>query len=238
MSRLPPLFRYFGSKHRAAPRYPRPEYTTIVEPFAGGAGYSLLYPDLEVILVEKNPVLARCWQWLLQASPEEIRSLPVHEPGELIPAEVQGPARDWIGFWNTISGARPQEKMVPSAAGKLRGCFWNEKIRDRSAETVQQIRHWRVFCADYSHCPSIEATWFIDPPYQQAGCHYVESSKAINFGALARWCASRRGQIVVCENEGADWLPFQPFANLHAATRGKEGRRTLEAICTWRHGIK
>lgn len=232
MTRLPPLFRYFGSKCRAAPLYPAPEYDTIVEPFAGGAGYSLLYPEHRVILVEKNPKVYNCWAWLLQASPEEIRALPIHEPGEKIHPSVQGPARDWIGFWNGI--AHPQEKMLPSA-GRKRSSYWNATIRDRSAETVRRIRHWKVILGDYSEAPNVEASWFIDPPYQKAGRHYLTSSKAIDFNTLARWCVTRRGQIMVCENEGADWLPFEPFANLHAAPRKGEGRLSLEALCTWRY---
>lgn len=229
-AKLPPLFRYFGSKCRSAYRYPPPEHNTIIEPFAGGAGYSLLYADRNVILVEKNPIVARCWEWLLQAAPEEIRSLPVHEPGELIPDFVRGPARDWIGFWNAISVTKPQDRMVPSAS-VVRSSFWSTEVRDRSAETVKRIRHWRIIQGDYRLAPDIEATWFIDPPYQKAGVLYAESSKSIDYQALGEWCRDRLGQVLVCENEGADWLPFIPYADLHAAPRGAAGaRRTLEAL--------
>ena len=38
---LKPFWRYYGGKYRAAPAYPPPRLGTIVEPFAGSAGYSL-----------------------------------------------------------------------------------------------------------------------------------------------------------------------------------------------------
>lgn len=33
------------------------------------------------------------------------------------------------------------------------------------------------------------------------------------------WCKDRRGQVIVCENAGATWLPFEPLATIKA-TRG------------------
>ena len=39
-----PLFKWFGSKWSASKHYPRPLYDTIVEPFAGGAGYAPFVP--------------------------------------------------------------------------------------------------------------------------------------------------------------------------------------------------
>lgn len=47
MNKLKPFFTYFGGKYRIAPRYPKPQYNTIIEPFAGSAGYSLRYPERE-----------------------------------------------------------------------------------------------------------------------------------------------------------------------------------------------
>jgi len=48
--KLRPFWRYYGGKFRAAPRYPTPTHKTIVEPFAGAAGYSLRVDDLRVHL--------------------------------------------------------------------------------------------------------------------------------------------------------------------------------------------
>lgn len=38
---LKPFFTFYGGKWRAAPHYAPPEFATIVEPFAGAAGYSV-----------------------------------------------------------------------------------------------------------------------------------------------------------------------------------------------------
>jgi hypothetical protein len=190
-------------------------------------------------LVEKNPRIANIWKWLISSAPEAIRALPVHEPGELIPPEVVGPARDWIGFWNSISMVAPNMRMSPSA-GKiysvgsrrvsLRSSFWSADIRDRSADAAQKIKHWLVYEGSYDDIPDVEATWFVDPPYK--GLNLYRQGD-IDYDALALWCLQRRGQVIVCENEGADWLPFSPFRDSHAAPRKGGGRRSKEAICTW-----
>jgi hypothetical protein len=30
---------------------------------------------------------------------------------------------------------------------------------------------------------------------------------------VAEWCLSRMGQVIVCENQGVTWLPFQPLTD-------------------------
>ena len=58
------------------------------------------------------------------------------------------------------------------------------------------------------------ATWFIDPPYQHGGQYYKFGNKDINFEELSEWCKNRFGQIVVCENSKATWLPFKPLVEM------------------------
>jgi hypothetical protein len=56
----------------------------------------------------------------------------------------------------------------------------------------------------------VAAHWFIDPPCVGSnGCAY--SHNDIDRVALAQWCRSRRGHVMVCEAAGATWLPFQPL---------------------------
>ena len=55
-----------------------------------------------------------------------------------------------------------------------------------------------------------EASWFVDPPYQNQGKHYHYGPENVDFAMLGNWCRTRLGQVIVCENEGADWLPFTP----------------------------
>jgi hypothetical protein len=81
----------------------------------------------------------------------------------------------------------------------------------------------------YADLPNAECTWFIDPPYVDAGKNYPCGSKDINYDHLAAWCRSRKGQVIVCENEGATWLPFEPcIQNKRGATfdSGVSRRRT------------
>ena len=72
---LRPFFCYYGGKWRAAPKYPAPEHDTIVEPFAGAAGYATRYPDRKVVLVERDPVIAGLWRYLTKVSPAEIERM-------------------------------------------------------------------------------------------------------------------------------------------------------------------
>ena len=76
-NRLKPMFPYYGSKHRAAPKYPGPIEDTIVEPFAGSATYSLLYPHKQVWINDLNPRVASVWRYLVSASKDEILSIPL-----------------------------------------------------------------------------------------------------------------------------------------------------------------
>lgn len=79
---LRPFICYYGGKWRTAPRYPAPEHDVIVEPFAGGAGYSLRYFERQVVLVEKDPTIATLWRYLINATAEDIMALPILEPGQ------------------------------------------------------------------------------------------------------------------------------------------------------------
>lgn len=62
-----PFFTFYGGKWRAAPRYPSPIYNTIVEPFAGAAGYAVRYYERDIILIEKDPEIAALWRYLIAA---------------------------------------------------------------------------------------------------------------------------------------------------------------------------
>lgn len=97
------------------------------------------------------------------------------------------------------------------------------------ASQVESIRHWKIHNCSYEECPVGPATWFVDPPYQHAGKHYTHGSQGIDFEALGEWCKSRDGQVIVCENDGAAWLPFRHLADVKTTRAGK---RSKEAIWT------
>ena len=75
--KLKPFFCYYGGKYRSAPHYPKPVHDTIIEPFAGSAGYSVRYADHKVILCEADPKIRGIWEYPFSVSPAEVLSLPL-----------------------------------------------------------------------------------------------------------------------------------------------------------------
>lgn len=228
-----PFWTFFGGKWRIAPRYPKPEYGTIIEPFAGGAGYSLRYAHLNVILVERDPLIAGIWRWLISATPEEVRSLPLlPDTGRLDDAEWPCiEAKNLAGFWITRGAATPNL----SASAWMRDpryirWSWGPMSIERIASQVDRIKHWRVIEGDYLDSPNIDATWFIDPPYIKAGHRYRYGSNKMNFAHVAEFCKSRTGQVIVCEQEGAEWLPFRHFYLAKANESVNGGKISSEVV--------
>lgn len=200
---LRPFFSFFGSKYRLAPLYPAPTHDIIVEPFAGSAGYSLLHHDRAVVLNDLDPTIAALWRWLIGVSEDDVYALPDLPRGTTVDdLDVPQEAKHLIGFWVTESQTYPSRyHLSPTRGGR-----WDERKRELIAGQLTHIRHWRVKEGPYHALADEEATWFVDPPYVLAGKRY--RTPALDFGALGRWCLTRPGQAIVCESNGADWLPF------------------------------
>lgn len=233
--KLQPFFTYYGGKWRIAERYLHPEYKVIVEPFAGSAGYACRFAHHDVILIDKDPKIAGIWQYLVSVSPQEILSLP-DVPLEGTVEDVVWPcdAAKWLaGMWLNKGAAAPC--LRPSAWMRQKtheNSFWGSAIRTRIATQVPHIRHWQVIHGTYADAPDVPATWFVDPPYQLAGRHYKCGADQIDFTHLAAWCREREGQIMVCENEGATWLPFRPFDEVKATF--KKSSQYSSEVWWWR----
>lgn len=230
---LKPFFCYFGGKWRAALKYPRPEHDLIVEPFAGAAGYATRYANRRVLLIEKDPVIAGLWKYLIKVKAEEVRAIPLLAHDETIDdlGSVPQEARSLVGFWLNKGASAPMRS--PSAwmrGGTRPNSYWGETIRERIARQVEQIRHWECWEGSYDCAPQTVATWFVDPPYQVAGKNYRFGAEGIEFGMLAQWASARRGLVMVCENVGASWLPFEPFANIKGNPSKNGGKRSAEAL--------
>lgn len=222
---MKPFFSFYGGKWRAAPRYPAPLHGSIVEPFAGSAGYSVRYYDRDITLVDADPLIAGLWDYLIHVPSSEIRRLPAvveHVDEMSAPQE----ARWLVGFWLNKGMYAPcltPSKWMREQHGKdgRLNTYWGEGVRDRIASQVENIRHWRIINGQYEAAPFIEATWFIDPPYNcEAGRRYKR--QVHSYVMLAKFCRTRPGQIIVCEKEGADWLPFKPFMDIKSL-EGKHG---------------
>lgn len=216
------MFSYYGTKKKLASLYPAPVYDTIIEPFAGAAGYSLLYPDKNVILYDTNPKVCAVWDYLIKASKEDILSLPDIEKGQKVTDfHLPKPQEYLIGFCINPGSTCPKVTASQRSA-------WN-RYKLNIAEQVDKVKHWKIFNESYETISNQQATWYIDPPYQKAGKYYFGFNQ-IDFKKLGEWCKERLGQIIVCENEGADWLPFR-FLTEH---RGSIKSNT-EVI--WTNGI-
>lgn len=210
-----PFFKRLGSKWLLSRHLPPPRYPRIIEPFAGSAGYSTRYGAYrDVLLIDADPLVAAAWNWLIHASPDEIRALPGREYyerqrwyQEQWPAEVNF----IVQAWTSRSGAL--RRNVYSKRTMTDESTWREAIRDRIARQVKAIRSWRVIHGNWSDAPTDEpATWVIDPPYEGHREGFIAyRHRPIDYAALWEWIRTLRGQIIVHERPTATWLPVRPF---------------------------
>lgn len=227
---LKPFFGYFGSKYRLIKndRYDAALYNTVIEPFCGSASYALRYYDRNVILYDLNPIIAGMWSYLIHVKESEFLSLPVPELGSYLDDLHICQEAKWLIGFNVRSSVSDTINHVQGWGNSLK--TWSKERIQGLASQLQYIRHWKVYQKSYTAIPIsvLKATWFVDPPYQVQGKHYQCSSKHIDFQQLGDWCKSLKSQVMVCENEGADWLPFQILCQQKG-----HYRKTTEVI--WRN---
>lgn len=219
-------FSYFGSKHAIAHLYPTPKYGRIIEPFAGSAGYACLHSaERHVKLFDIDDNIISAWKYLIETDSKDVFRLPVDY--KLVPQE----ARALVGFWLANGRATPADK--PSSwmlSGDRPNAYWGQEAIWKLTIISNQVKHWTIEKKSFTDVDTAEpATWFIDPPYSsQGGRSYTHNS--IIYTALAAWCSSLKGQVIVCEEEGADWLPFKPLGNFKCSP-GRKKTRTREVYC-------
>lgn len=231
-----PVMSYYGSKWMLSRKYPKHIHGKIIEPFAGSACYALQYPWLNVDLYDLNPIVCGVWEYLIKARESDILSLPLLEPGQRVSdLGISQEAKWLIGFWTAGAICAPQDSATSWATSSSSANFWGIKCRARIASNVHKFKHWRIFNKSYHDVENERATWFIDPPYQDKGKRYTCSSKDIDFRHLGDWCKSRSGLSIVCENSGADWLPFEPFEIIRGAYRR---RQSQEVVWIHRTGLR
>lgn len=231
-SDLKPFFCFYGGKWRAAQKYPVPLHRTIIEPFAGAAGYSTRYSDHNILLYDADPVICGVWEFLIKSSPADILRLPL-EVQHVDDLPICQEARWLIGFWLNKGTTGP--RLTPSKwmrSGKRPNSFWGGSVRARIARQVSAIKHWRVINEEFASAPDITATWFIDPPYQ-GKCGKCYRRKFDQFDELGIWCRSRPGQVIVCEQDPAHWLPFTPLATIKT-TPGARGKKCSKEMIYYR----
>lgn len=202
------MWGYYGSKSKIINKYPKPKHTTIIEPFAGTAQYSLHYWENDIFLYEKYDVVVKLWKWLQKCSKSDILNIRQLKYGESTSDFTWSceEEKNLVGF--IIAGA--------PATPKNRATRWKTVVRPNTqnyklnyiAENLYKIKHWNIELKSFDCVTNQVATWFIDPPYQDKGKYYKHGSKNIDFEFLSAWCQERFGQVIVCEDINATWLPF------------------------------
>ena len=221
------LFYYYGRKYKHSVRYPAPEFRTVVEPFAGAAGYSCWNAERgridHAVLVDRDPVVVDLWHRLLSGSP-----LP-----DLVPIG-EFTSDPYIMF--QANSANPRRKLL---IGNMTSPRRQEIVRKMTERLRPHCSGFDVRLGSYTDIEddlidNPELTWFIDPPYQVVdggktrGSGYRFGAEQIDYEHLAEWCRRIAGQVIVCESYGATWLPFTPVYQ-HPAMSGKP---TTEVIWT------
>ena len=235
MGMLGPMFPYYGAKWRMTKTYSPPAHDVLIEPFAGSACYALSNYTRNVHLYDINPVIVGVWDFLIRSSHSDIMALPPTVPETVDNLHVCQEAKWLIGFWINAASAGPRNiptswarNGTPQSSGPTNSWF-NPVMRARVARQSSMIKHWAVHLRSYDAIEMQPATWFVDPPYQEAGKHYTFSD--IDYAHLGTWCQGLPGHVIVCENEGAGWLPFKPHGTTSSA---RPGMVSKEAV--WERG--
>lgn len=196
------MFYYYGRKKQLAKHYPSPNFKTIVEPFAGAAAYSLHGDNWRknVLLIEKDERVADVWDWIIsEATPDDFKKMPDLEVGEK--------TDDFLHIVHAATKMAFHYKTIKVTSVLARNWEISKRVMARN---LHKVKHWEIMHGGYREAPDIEATWFIDPPYKgDSGKGYKHGSDQIDYDALARWVRERRGEVICCEGESGDYLPFE-----------------------------
>ena len=212
------MFSYFGSKSKLVKLYPKPNHDKIIEPFAGSARYALEYFEKDITIVDKYESVIDIWKYLQSASESDILGLP-----DILPKTKL----------DTLVGLTDVERSLiyfcsargNGYVGAVSGNFNNwQQDKKRIASSLFKIKHWNIVLGSYEDIENIPATWFIDPPYQYVTRRNYKYSN-IDYATLREYCLNRKGQVIVCENDKADWLPFKRLSKLNGMVK-----QTIETI--------
>lgn len=115
MTKLRRFIPSYGGKRSIAHLYPAPRYRTIIEPFAGGAGYSLEYPDRHVTLWDLDERVVGVWDYLIHASEQDLLSIPADcKDVDELPARFGQEVKWLVGWWMQPAGSSGPAKKVSS----------------------------------------------------------------------------------------------------------------------------
>lgn len=178
-------------------------------------GYTFAHRPTEAIGVEKDSNVVALWESILQETWDP------HKPA------LGSKTSQLFARLLTFSEHSLTSKQLTVTSRMLRD--WEFNVR-RAKDLAVYARHAISYSqGTYSDLGAVEATWFVDPPYQKANRRgYACGASGLDFEELAEWCKNLPGQVIVCEQEGADWLPFRPLYDL----KSHRGSVTREVIWT------
>lgn len=193
----------------------------MIEPFAGSMAYTMHYRPSFAIGVESNRPVVDLWHRLTSMSRDELKSFPAPVFGERT-----------TDLWHLLAagGASISDRNYRTVNDFMVVHF--ERSRRLALRHYDYARE-RVLYAhgDYTSAPDVEATWFIDPPYERIDGYRHRP----DYNALARWVKGRRGQVIVCEGGDADWLDFTEHAGLRNGLRLTAGVAEPSHEVVWMH---
>ncbi len=228
-----PLFKWFGSKWLASKRYPHPLNGPILEPFAGGAGYSLRHASHPVYLAESDQNILELWQWLTICTPSDVLSIPIDNPegSSILEMNLSRGQSLLLKNWQRTNNV--SECWTVSPWGNKPG-QWTLNCRNRVAQDSLLVKHWNVDIEDgFSLLESdmaldTSATWLIDPPYLYN--YRYKGGSRFDYDRLAAAVNALRGQVIACEaicpKTGLvpSYLPFSFWANTVTSRRRQNCR--------------
>jgi hypothetical protein len=229
-----PFFSYYGAKYTSAAHLGAPRRDLVIEPFAGSACYSTRWNARCVRLYDVSPEICDLWDFLINSSIADIASIPDEfkdfDQVEALPRGAQLLCR----FWIAKGRAEPSKKISPwyRQWHNATDCrVWSAAVKDRIIKQKPNIKAWTIDHLSWDKVPMVEGHWHVDPPYNNnAGSRYPFSK--VDFSALGSWCQKLPGSVDVCENVGADWLPFTHLCDVVSARGRRSGAVSKEAV--WR----
>jgi hypothetical protein len=229
-----PLFKWFGSKWMNARYCPKPSHSTVIEPFAGGAGYSLRYADRSVILAEVNDHVYDLWKWLIEdATAQDVADIPLDlEVGyDITSLPLSYGQKLLLKNWQRTNNVG--DCWTVSPWGNKPG-QWTANTRKRVAKDISCVSHWQVSRDGFTLLESDlsdrqDITWFIDPVYQYNYTYRLKTP--FPYDRLASAVSKLKGEVIVCEavcpKTGATptYLPFTYFRS-SVTSRRAQGNHT------------
>src|SRR5436190_19894045 len=138
------MFSYYGSKSKIVSLYPKPKHGKIIEPCASSARYSLPHFEYDVELYDLSDYVYAVWKYLIEASVEDILSLPdVESKVNLLTIKSLSREERWLIGFSLCRG-----KAKPRKVGHGQNNWNRDKLR--IARDLHKIKHFKIERRSYT----------------------------------------------------------------------------------------